>query len=279
MATLLYVLKTMFASSQVFGTQPGAAGAGTAETAKPRQEDKQTCLPVTLRSVELALATRAGSDELKIHGSEPAFVIAVGVIETLVQQAVGLEFQLNDATARMKVRSFSAAPEETAKLAAGKYVEVVGSVRTSPEPHLSAQWLRLVEAADEVSYHMIAAAHAALVVPKGPSEIPIVQKAVQPVVAAQKEAPVAMDTSPPKAHVVAAAAPASDTTAPVKGNLKEHIVAALKKAEGNDMGLSVSELATSSPSSSADEVRRILKALVDDGEVFNTVDEEHFSLL
>jgi len=52
----------------------------------------------------------------------------------------------------------------------GKYIIVAGQVRTSPELHMTAVNARLVRSADEVSYHMIEAAHAALKLQRGDTE-------------------------------------------------------------------------------------------------------------
>merc|ERR1711976_314741 len=71
---------------------------------------------------------------------------------------------MGDATGRMKVRLYAtgAGSIDVAGLERGRYVSVVGNLRTSPSAHISAMCLQPVESADEVSYHMISVAHAAL---------------------------------------------------------------------------------------------------------------------
>merc|ERR1712217_338376 len=87
---------------------------------------------------------------------------------------------------------------------------VFGNVRTAPLPHLAATGVRLVQSADEVSYHMIEAAHAALKLQKVRAEPAIAttpaskhraeepvspQKEIQPIVAVST-APTASTSAP-----------------------------------------------------------------------------------
>merc|ERR1719359_943581 len=65
----------------------------------------------------------------------------------------------------MKVRYYgsgSSSTEGLPVLANGRYVSIVGNLRTSPAAHVSAMSLQTVVTADEVSYHTIEVAHAAL---------------------------------------------------------------------------------------------------------------------
>merc|ERR1719272_1815692 len=76
-----------------------------------------------------------------------------------------VEFQLNDASGRMKVRHYASGPamgEGLEGLTAGRYVSVIGNLRTSPAMHVSAMSFCAVSSADEVSYHMIEVALATL---------------------------------------------------------------------------------------------------------------------
>merc|ERR1740120_104935 len=150
------------------GTQPSdslAAEAGAAAK-KTRQDVKETCLPITIRAIEVALARRAETGEdLKFYDcAEPQMVIVVAAVESVARQAASLEVALNDATGRIKGRWFIADPQESAldRILPGSYVSVFGEVRASPVQHLAVKGMRPVESADEVSYHVIEAAHAAL---------------------------------------------------------------------------------------------------------------------
>eukprot|EP00971_Amphidinium_carterae_P070888 1402191-Amphidinium_carterae.1 len=82
-----------------------------------------------------------------------------------------MEFSVNDGTGRMKVKYYvtSELPSELASLQVGDYIKAVGSVRATPGVHLSAVVLKKVASYDEVSYHLIEVAYAALKM-KSPSE-------------------------------------------------------------------------------------------------------------
>merc|ERR1740130_1892749 len=128
-------------------------------------------MPVTIRALETALAQKAGdSEELRIYGQEASQLILVGTVESLVKQAASLEFTLNDATGRIRVRYYmhgSAGDLDLERLVEGEYVHAVGSLRTAPMVHFAVLCLRPVDGADAVSYHMIEAAHAAQKLQKG----------------------------------------------------------------------------------------------------------------
>jgi len=80
-----------------------------------------------------------------------------------------LEASLNDASGRIKARHYIT--DDTRKWAdlvtPGSYVSVIGNVRTSPEVHFAIQMLKPVNSADDVSFHAIEVAHAALKLLKG----------------------------------------------------------------------------------------------------------------
>merc|ERR1719396_123225 len=156
-----------FGSSQGAGAgdshSQGEAAAGASK--KARVEEKTTCLPVTVRAIENALAERSqDGKELLFYGSEPGMLVLVGSIETITKSTASLEMQLNDATGRIKVRHFvaEAPPKDVDAMEPGRYVCVHGNVRTTPVVHFSALGVQLVHSADELSYHVIESAHAAL---------------------------------------------------------------------------------------------------------------------
>merc|ERR1711865_248250 len=94
-------------------------------TLAKRVEEKTTCIPVTARQDE--------GSEVLIHGSEAGVIVLVGVVEALVQQSAMVEFQLNDGSSRIKVRHYGSGL--TDNLTPGRYVAIVGNLRTSPGAH------------------------------------------------------------------------------------------------------------------------------------------------
>jgi len=254
----------MFGATGALGGY-GASQVMEAPEKKARQEDKQTCMPATVRLLLDSHAAGEGKgEELQLHGTECANVTLVGVVENLVQQATMLEFTINDASGRVKVRHYqNSEATEKVGLVNGRYASVVGSLRTSPAVHVSALTLRAVTNADEVSYHMVEVAHAALMMKSGGSSAPAA-------------APASMQAPIKAAAPVAAAFAAPAAAAP--GDVRAAVLAVLKaendaRPEGIPLAVVLSKLS----SSPAAGVKAALQSLVTDGEAFTTIDDDHFS--
>nr|QDO16212.1 replication protein A 32 kDa subunit [Lingulodinium polyedra] len=265
-------------------------GAGPEAAKRPRQEDKQTCLPVTVRMVEQALEQRAdsGSEALRFHDTEPGMLIFVGMVEAMTRQPASIEFSLNDATGRIKARYYVSdrQPKDLDELAPGRHVSVFGGIRTAPEVHLAVTGMRLVQSADEVSFHLIEAAHAALrlrrghLEPETPSKQPATART-----AATMAGSAPMDLSPQKSErpqeLAAPVAPATEPAKPraaLSGEgLRKAVFAFLQReGDGRPEGVSLAAICNHADPAPADEVSAALELLVNDGEVYTTIDDGHF---
>lgn len=264
-------------------------------------QKKQTCIPVTVRILQDAVARHADGSDVLIHGTEASIVHLVGAVEGFVKQSTTAEFTVNDASGRMKVRYYgsgSGSLEAAEGLSSGCYVSIVGSLRKSPSPHISAMTMQPVASADEISYHMIEVAHAALrlrnptksvamtsglsladpITPNKPSVgLGLGLGGASTISPVKPDAPVASTTTPP-----ASAAEVSLQTPPKK-DLRTCVVDVLKQATegGSEEGISVSALiARLAPAAgTAEKVRDVLAQLVDEGEAFTTIDDDHFTLI
>jgi len=262
----------MFGSSQAFGASQGVMGGS--EVKKPRQEEKMTALPVTIRQAELAMSKTSDEGDIRFHGIEAGMLLVIGVVESVSQQVGSLELVLNDSTGRIRVRYYEMeSDKQIVGIEVGRYIFVAGQLRMSPAEHISATTLRTVQSADEVSYHMIEAAHATLKLQKGVSE-PATMKMQLSQDAAMK--PVATPAARP---VVAPATAATQKEQP-SADLKDAVVKHLKeKGEGVEAGLSLMEICDHLTPATEHEIRKTLEELVSDGDVFNTIDDDHFSCL
>jgi len=294
----------MFGSTQGFGgfgdSQAPAAASPDAGAKKARVEEKQTCLPVTIRAIESAVKQRADtSDDLKFYGAEPGALILVAVLENVVRQSTGLEMTLNDATGRIKARYFVTDPQpgELEKFAPGTYVCAFGGVRSAPTTHFAINGLRTVESADEVSYHAIEVAHAMLslqqpaqgvqadapvtrAAPVGPAETVTPQKVpsvgATPAASPGLPATPAAVAEPPVASVADAQAPKAG---PLRGKVLSDAIMALMRDESlidPTEGLSVDVIIAKLTSATAGDIRDTIKTLVAEGEMFESIDENHF---
>nr|QDO16214.1 replication protein A 32 kDa subunit [Lingulodinium polyedra] len=259
-------------------------GAGPEAAKRPRQEDKQTCLPVTVRMVEQALEQRAdsGSEALRFHDTEPGMLIFVGMVEAMTRQPASIEFSLNDATGRIRARYYVNGGKALEALAPGCHVSAFGGVRAAPEVHLAVTGLRLLESADEVSFHMVEAAHAALRLRRHRPEPATPAAGRQPALAAGAAPGAAAELSPPKAQRPAAPeAPAVEAAKPgfaLSGeDLRKAVFACLsKEGDGRPEGVSFDAVCKHVAPAPSEEVAAILELLVNDGEVYTTIDDGHF---
>mmetsp|Transcript_21492 Transcript_21492/g.49156 ORF Transcript_21492/g.49156 Transcript_21492/m.49156 type:complete len:283 (+) Transcript_21492:78-926(+) len=279
----------MFSTSQAFGTQ-APMGAQEVTPKKARSEDKQTCLPTTIRAIETAISESTEGGSIRFYGTEQSMLILVGVVENLVKQAASMEFSLNDATGRIKARFYMSDRQAAAldRLAVGSHVSVFGNVRTAPVTHLAVTGMRLVESADEISFHMIEAALAAVKLQKaqGGVMMPLKKPALAAEAVTTEPSRSAVEFSTPK-KAPAARMPMPElepapqpkpAQARLEGKaLRSAVIAFLQKeGESRPEGVSLSDVCEQFKPASADDVGKTLEQLVGDGDVFTTIDDDHF---
>merc|ERR1719414_491783 len=212
-------------------------------------------------------------------------LILVGVVESLMRQTTSLEFSLNDATSRIKARFYMSDRQASAleMLSPGSYVAVFGNVRMAPEKHLAVTGMRLVESADEVSFLIIEAALAAVKLLKA-------QGVQKPALAAETLTAPSMrsgvELSPPKqapAHVesfpqLEPVAPAKPAPARLEGRaLRSAVVAFLRSVgESRAEGVALPDVCDHVKPAPEGDVRKTLEQLIGDGDVYTTIDDDHF---
>jgi len=286
-------IAVMFGETPSFTQTPTLSfGATQASPQKARrQEEKQSCIPVTVRMVDTGVKNSSmDGGEVRIHGEETSMVVLVGQVESLVRQAASMEFTLNDSSGRIKARHFFPNSEprpELERLQSGSYVSVVANVRTAPTLHLGVQFMTIVETADEISYHMIESAHAALKLQKHSME-PLTPAPKRPVASPQfdSQPPVWSPTAtPPKVsnQSVSTVIPVPMIVTPSKGKmegdaLKNAILEYLRKEGPNvgEAGVGVTAVAAGLEPTPLADIKGCLGVLVEDGDVYTTLDDDHF---
>jgi len=273
----------MFGSSTFVTTQlEVAVPEAQAAARKPRQEDRQTCLPVTVRAIEHAMEQRADTGgELRVHGSEPGVLLLVGLVEAMTRQSASIELSLNDGTGRIKARHYVSERQsgDLDALAPGRYVTVFGALRTAPEVHFAVAGMTLVQSADEVSYHMVEAAYAALKLQKGRTEpvtpAPKKHMAAEAGLSPPKETTVATASAVGAPAAVAAKEPSGERLSG-SGLRKAALKFLQREGEGRPEGVPLAAVCQHVAPTPADEVAAALQKLVDSGEVYTSIDDEHF---
>jgi len=267
------------------------------EAKKGKVEEKQQILPVTIRAIEMALAERLDSaSELRFHGgAEPSSLLLVAMVESVLRQPTSLELSLNDGTGRFKARYFvsESLPDSLDHVQPGRYVSVVGSVRATPVDHLGLLCLRPVESADEISYHLIECAHAALRIKRGQQDTPKSAESWTPQSKLKSSEAASLLTPtkemPSQSLPMVIEAPAMSPSvskaagAPLDVPLRDSLDAVLRReaeAKG-EVGVSVTELLSllgaAGIAATESKLRTCLAEMTDNGEVFNTLDDDHFA--
>lgn len=278
----------MFGGGAIFADSQGVpmSDAGGADAKKPRQEEKMAVLPVFCSVIAKAVAKSGGEDsEIRFFGTEPGMLLLVGQVESISQNASSLEFTLNDSTGRLKARYYKQGSEETIEV--GKYVTIAGQIRTAPELHISVTAMRPVQTADEISYHMIEAAHAALKLQGGRVIEPLTPATPMP---KRQPTELSSQVSPPKdAAYAAVAAPLASVptpaSAPAKRGLEgpelQKAIASFvqKRGEGSEEGVAIATICGQFLPASDKNVRSAIEELVDNGELFTTIDDDHFQAI
>jgi len=255
---------------------PNGTQVGVSPQKKAKEELKQQCVPVTARVIE-SLTAGDSSEELHIHGQEVEMVALFGVVELLSVGSASIEFVVNDATGRVKVKHYMTENHQSSQqVALGKYVHVVGSLRSNPTVHISAQFLDAVSSADAISYHMIEAGYAAL---------KLSRSKLEPKTPYTKKINVDAKASMPLAN-------ASPITTPLKeakvlpttmeGGLRPKMLAHLSREADPSIkpeGVSTTAVLKHFAEVPSEDVLVCLKELVNDGEIFNTIDDDHFGAL
>jgi hypothetical protein len=285
----------MFSSQSFVASQAGQA-MGSPDAKPAKQEEKMTCLPVTVRLVETSMAAAQKSEDggILFHGSEPGMLLLVGVVENASQQATGLEFCLNDSTGKISARYYSNEPDAMAGIEAGRYVSVAAQLRTSPAVHLSVTSISLVGSADEISYHMIDVVHSALKIQRAKTGI------LEPPTPQPRRVATPMQISPEKetaaismtVHAGAVASPAVASTPVVSpalvktsqalqgATLRNAVVDFLRQeGEGRDEGVALTVICARMAPAGRSDILSVLGELVSEGDAFNTIDDDHFSVV
>lgn len=145
---------------------PTADSQGMSQSIQQKpQRPKQMLLPVTLKMVT-SLDTEAGAD-VTIHGKPALSCLSVCQIIRSERKNASFEFMATDTTATCKILYYYDADD--AELVASlesikpmEYIRVIGQVRISPEPLISAITISKVTEHDEVPFHLIEAVTVAM---------------------------------------------------------------------------------------------------------------------
>lgn len=301
----------MLSDSQAFTSSIGfASQLSQGSPAKKAKTEERVCLPVTARMLHDAVASTESTGAYLSGGREGNMLIVVGMVEGLTAGTASLEFTLAmgpamdaarpqlaaagvleqvepllmqsaDSGNKIKVRKYiTDASKAGVTPENGQFVVVTGEMRPSPELHVSAQFMQLVQDTKRVSFHMLEAAHGILRFTRGapakdlrPVATPQAAFSSPPKQAAALE-PLAQIQSSPNSS----SKPAADQAATSNVGLRDSVLAALRAsaAAGGVEGLTVGDLLQKIPGATQADTKKLLEALKDEGDVYNTMDDDHY---
>lgn len=298
----------MFSDSQAFTSNIGfASQLSQGSPSKKAKTEEQVCIPVTARMLHDAVASTEGNGAYLSEARRESMLIMVGMVEGMTAGTASLEFTLAmgpamdavrpqlaaagvleqiepllmqsaDSGNKIKVRKYiTDASKSGVTPENGQFVVVTGLMRPSPELHFSAQFMHLVHDPKRISFHMLEAAQSLLRFTRGAPA-----KDLRPVATPQ-----AAFSSPPKQAATleplsqiqsspnSASKPATATS--VDG-LRDSVLAALRASAtaGSVEGLTVGDLLQKIPGATEADTQKLLAALKDEGEVYNTMDDDHY---
>lgn len=234
-------------------------------------------------------------------------LLLVAAVEAVhARQETCLEFSVNDGTGRLKARHFVTDAQQGSHLeqvVPGVYVSMFGIFRSAPAPHFSVTGMRLVRSADEVSFHMIEVAHAALrIQTRGLASMSSASceagylAAKEPATPAPKaerrEEQSQQLATPPRVQAMDTSGPEEPPKMPEPQAQPAMEGAALREAvlrvlgeEQTELGMSAQQVLEQVQKGGAKvagaepAIKKLLAQLVDEGDVFNTTDDDHFAAL
>merc|ERR1712048_1119116 len=153
--------------------------------------------------------------------------------------------------------------------------------------HFVATGMRLIKSADEISYHMIECAHSMLKLQRGVLSEPSTPSPKKTPAASLQDTALKAPMVAPSSHASQSAAPLPATQVASKSqgvldsaSLKVAILAFLQQqSDAHPEGSALEAIFSHVKSTPQDNVRKMMEKLVDDGEIFTTIDDEHFSCL
>lgn len=239
-------------SSQFGQSQTSPASFGSSSQGGAQKRAMQSILPVTISQVLSAAPQVGDPNKFTIDGHTLTNLTFVGCVTEVDAQATHTSVKVTDGTGDVNVRLFST-DENSPTVRNKTYVRVIGNVRTFKGKGMSvvAYEVRPVTDFNEITFHMLQAIKTHLLNTQGSLD-------------AVKQESRTVDGEVIAAPVVAGS-----------GDLKSRILSAFDNA-GVDGQLSRQDLITSL-GEAAPAVNAMLSNMIDEGEIYSTCDEDHFS--
>lgn len=249
----------MYSASQTGGGTQGSPAGGRMRNAN------QSLRPITIRQIYTAEQTHSDA-EFVIDGVEITQITLVAHVVAASKQATNITYKLNDGTAEIKAKHWLDNAEE-GPLGEGEteqvYIRVIGTLKTfNGERQINAVHTRLVTDPMEIYYHLI--------------EAELVHRHYTRGAVPGSGATTTGTTS--TAHQTSGKGTQSKW--PNMQPLQRRIMEVLDSLQsGSDRGVHVTAIAQNlNFPASIDEIGAMMEKLAEDGQIYATVDDEHFAI-
>ncbi|QRW00215.1 replication factor A2 [Ceratobasidium sp. AG-Ba] len=229
----------------------------------------QSLRAITIRQIYTAEQTHSDA-EFVIDGVETTQVTLVAQVVAASKQATNITYKLNDGTAEIKAKHWLDSAEES-PLGEGEtehvYIRVIGTLKTfSGERQINAVHTRLITDPMEIYYHLIEAELVHRHYTRGGAKI------------SSAGAANTGGTSAPSAYQ--ASGKGSQNKWASFPPLQRRILEVLENLQPqSEQGVHVTAIAQNlNFPASIDEIGATMEALAEDGQIYATVDDEHFAI-
>ncbi|KAK0483813.1 replication protein A subunit RPA32 [Armillaria novae-zelandiae] len=256
----------------VQGGSPYSAG-GSPGGGNRRTDTSQSIRPFSI--AQLTKATQAHTDaEWMLDDAVIGHVTTVGQVIRVQKQATNSVYDLDDGSGHIEVRHWNETTNEEDDIKWGgiqenQNVRVVGSLKTfGSKRYVNATQIRVAEN-HELLFHILECVTCTLIADRGP---PV--SGQQPV-KSDGQSVTGSSTSAYQSH---SAQPVSHDEYAHLPKLQRDIVNFMLKQENSEEGVHVASIARSIGGGDAQKISDALDRLMDEGIVFSTIDDSHFSV-
>ncbi|KAK0228729.1 replication protein A subunit RPA32 [Armillaria fumosa] len=257
----------------VQGGSPYSAG-GSPGGGNRRTDTSQSIRPFTI--AQLTKATQAHTDaEWTLDDAVIGHVTTVGQVTRVQKQATNSVYDIDDGTGHIEVRHWNETTNEEddikwSGIQENHVARVVGSLKTfGSKRYVNATQIRVAEDPHELLFHILECATCTLIADRGP---PVTGQ--QPV-RSDGQPVTGSSTSAYQSH---SAQPVSHDEYAHLPKLQRDIVNFMLKQDNSEEGVHVASIARSIGGGDAQKISDALDRLMDEGIVFSTIDDSHFSV-
>ncbi|KAL1947910.1 hypothetical protein VTO73DRAFT_13634 [Trametes versicolor] len=263
-------------------SQNSPFGSGGSPGGTARRAASHALRPVTLK--QLVEASQAHSDaDWTIGDVEVGQVTVVAQVLSIQPQTTNCIYLLNDGTANMEARQWVDANTDDEngskdEIKESTYIRVLGSLKVfGNKRYITATHIKPYKGEDELFFHILEAATVTLTFERGPPPRP--SEGAHAFMNRANTAAAGQSAYTAQSSTTAASTGQFAHFAPLQREIMQFIVSQPKSDEGVHVAAIARHVATLGPDlGNAHSISQALDHLMDQGHVYSTIDDSHFSV-